>query len=169
MNLLKKKEKALWGLLLAIVVLVADQWSKYAVFEMLFELDDMKLAVSPFFNLVVVYNTGVSFGMLNNLTHGDMILSAVAILITLILFVWLYRSDTLYMTCAIGLIIGGAIGNIIDRVQYGAVRDFLDFYIEPYHWPAFNIADSTVCVGVVMVLLEGWLFKKKENKHEDSK
>lgn len=168
MSFLKKKEKALWGLLLSIVIVVADQWSKYAVFGILFEQDDMKLSILPFLNLVVVYNTGVSFGMLNNIPYGHIILSVVATLITLILFVWLYRSNTLYIACAIGLVIGGAIGNIIDRVQYGAVRDFLDFYVESYHWPAFNVADSAVCIGVIMILLEGWLVKKKEEKHDSS-
>ena len=78
------------------------------------------------------------------------------------MLVWLYRNQIVYLTIAIGLIIGGAIGNIIDRIFNEAVADFLDFYIGKYHWPAFNLADSAVFLGVALLLLENYFVKPKQ-------
>jgi signal peptidase II len=68
--------------------------------------------------------------------------------------VWLYKAETRVTALALGLIIGGALGNVIDRVQFGAVVDFLDFHMMGYHWPAFNVADSGICIGAAMLILE---------------
>ncbi|MBC7136816.1 MAG: signal peptidase II, partial [Oceanibaculum nanhaiense] len=80
------------------------------------------------------------------------ILSLVAIIIAAGLFVWLRRARNPLLAVALGLVIGGALGNVIDRVRFGAVVDFLDFHISGYHWPAFNIADAAISLGVVMIL-----------------
>jgi len=70
------------------------------------------------------------------------------------LSVWLWKSGNRWSGAATGLVIGGAIGNVVDRLQYGAVVDFLDFHVAGYHWPAFNVADSAICVGAGMLILE---------------
>jgi signal peptidase II len=103
--------------------------------------------------------------MFNDLQSGKYIILSVNSIILLILIFWLYRNNSLYLSWAIGLIVGGAIGNMIDRVINSAVADFLDFYIGNYHWPAFNVADSCVFIGVFLLLFENYFVKKSpENK-----
>ena len=150
------------GLLVGALILIADQLSKYYVFSLLDETVTRTIEVTGFFNLVEVYNTGVSFGLFDKLPYGQVILAALAIAIILILVVWMSRITTLWLSFGLGLIIGGAIGNVIDRVQIGAVKAFLDFYVAGYHWPAFNVADSAVCIGVVMLLLDGIINKESK-------
>ena len=149
------------GLLVAFVVILLDQWSKYYVFNIFAKSEINVIEVLPFFNLSKVYNYGISFGMLGNIAYGKLILSSVAIVIVLILLFWLYKVRKNYLSVALGMVIGGAIGNIIDRVRVGAVADFLDFHIAGYHWPAFNIADSAVFLGVAVLLIDSFLDKDK--------
>lgn len=153
----------LTGILLALIVASLDQYSKYYIFSLLEAEADKQITLLPFFNLVMVHNFGVSFGMFNDIPYGYLILSVVAIIITMVLLVWLWREQKLYLNVALGLIIGGAVGNIIDRVRFGAVADFLDFHVAGYHWPAFNLADSTVFIGVAMILLENLFTKGVKN------
>jgi signal peptidase II len=81
--------------------------------------------------------------------------------IATILIIWLWRIKNKHLAIALGLIIGGAFGNVIDRIQNGGVTDFLDFHITSYHWPAFNVADSAIFIGVAMVLFDEFFLKKK--------
>jgi signal peptidase II len=87
--------------------------------------------------------------------------SLLAAAIVAVLVFWLSRVESPFLAVAIGLVIGGAIGNVIDRIRFGAVVDFLDFYIGSWHWPAFNIADSAICVGVAAMLLDGLLLRRE--------
>jgi len=112
--------------------------------------------VFPFFNLVLVFNRGVSFGILSNLgAWGPVILSILALGIIVVLMVWLWRARNHGELTGLVLIIGGAIGNLIDRLQDGAVTDFLDFYASQNHWPAFNIADIFIVTGLASLLVFG--------------
>jgi len=154
------------GLAIAIIALLADLWSKYYFFKLVESSVLGYIEVLPFFNLVKVNNYGVSFGMFNDLANGKIILSVVALCITIGLCVWLYKVTKMYMIIALGLIIGGAIGNIYDRVKYGAVRDFIDLYIGNYHWPAFNIADSTIFIGVAILLIDSFVNKNEQQNKE---
>ena len=156
------------GLGIAFISLIADLWSKYFIFNLVDSSPLGYIEISPFFNLVKVNNYGVSFGMFNNLENGKLILSIVALSITTGLCVWLYKVTKMYMIFALGLIIGGAIGNIYDRIKYGAVRDFIDVYIGNYHWPAFNIADSTIFIGVAILLIDSFINKDEPNKKEQN-
>ena len=90
-----------------------------------------------------------------------MLFSLVAAAIVTVLIYWLSRAESSLLAVAIGLIIGGAIGNVIDRIRFGAVVDFLDFHVGTWHWPAFNIADSAICVGVAVMLLDGLLLRRQ--------
>ncbi|MBC8337656.1 MAG: signal peptidase II [Alphaproteobacteria bacterium] len=113
------------------------------------------IEVTPFFNLVMGWNYGVSFGMLTSAPEiGVWILPVVTALITLALAVWLYRAEGLRPAFGLGLVIGGALGNLIDRIRFGAVADFLDFHASGYHWPAFNVADSAITLGAVVLVLD---------------
>ena len=119
------------------------------------------LEIASFFNLVHVWNSGVSFGMFHGAEYGQIVFSSVVSAITVIMLLWLYRNEKPYLSWAIAFIIGGALGNLFDRIKYGAVADFLDFHLATYHWPAFNIADSFVFIGVAMLLIEDLILKKK--------
>jgi signal peptidase II len=101
-----------------------------------------------------VWNRGVSFGMLGGDQVPPWILSAVAIAVCIGLFVWLRRVEQKFTGWGIGLVMGGAIGNVIDRARWGAVFDFADFHVGQWHWPAFNVADSAIVVGVGLMLID---------------
>lgn len=112
------------------------------------------LPITGFFNLVEVWNPGISFGMFHSLTYGQWLLSVLALGISLALILWLSRVGNPYRAWAVGFIVGGAIGNTIDRIRYGAVADYLDFHLHGYHWPAFNVTDAAICLGVMLLVAE---------------
>jgi signal peptidase II len=122
-------------------------------------------AVTPYFNLVLVWNRGVSFGMLNTLgEHGPWLLTGLAAGIGAFLIVWLYRETRALTRLALWLVLAGAVGNSIDRVRFGAVVDFLDFHVGGYHWPAFNVADSAIVVGALLILLDSLVLSQTRTK-----
>lgn len=132
----------------AAVAFVLDQGSKALA------LGSPSLAagteVLPVFNLVLIRNDGVSFGMLSGLApRWTLVLLALTVVVWL--SVWLWRSQSRQVSVALGLIIGGALGNVADRIRFHAVTDFLDFHLGTYHWPAFNLADVAVVSGVAML------------------
>lgn len=150
------------GILSAVVTLVADQASK------LWLLNGFDLArrgvvkVMPFFDLVLAWNIGISFGWLqNDSASAQIALMAVKAIAVVALAIWMARSHTLLATIALGLIIGGAIGNGIDRFVYGAVVDFALFHIEiggnTYNWYVFNLADVAIVAGVAALLYDSFL------------
>lgn len=146
----------LFGLLIAIVILVADQVSKLVFLDLMLR-NPGGIVVTPFFNLVTVWNTGVSFGLFSEDTpYRSWTLIAVAIGVLVWLGIWLWRCQSGLVAAALGLIIGGAIANVIDRLRFGAVFDFLDFHAFGWHWPAFNLADSAIVAGVGLLLLDGF-------------
>ena len=149
------------GLLIAILAVFIDQLSKWWI--LVFVMDPPKvISVTPFFNLVLTWNKGVSFGMFNDQgDSGALILSAIAILITLVLIFWLTKAKTNITAIGLSAIIGGAIGNVIDRLTHGAVLDFLDFYVNNAHWPAFNAADSFITIGAITLIWESLFYQHK--------
>jgi signal peptidase II len=141
------------GLLVAGIVLVLDQAAKALA---LVVLADQTIAVTPFMNLVLVWNRGVSFGMLAGLGHwGPWLLTGLALVVAAVLIAWLRRERRMSTSLALGLVIGGAIGNAIDRIRFGAVVDFLDLHLMGYHWPAFNVSDSAIVIGAGLLILDG--------------
>lgn len=143
------------GGLLALAVFAADRASKWWMLE----VADMPMRgiieVTDFLNAVMVWNRGVSFGLLNNggdLWRWGLIMLAVAIVLALVR--WLRHAASRWVGAAIGLVIGGAMGNIYDRISYGAVADFIDLHVMGYHWPAFNLADSAITMGVIILLID---------------
>ena len=142
------------GLAIAAVVILVDQIVKAIVLDYLGS-GQRAVEVTSFFNLVLVWNRGVSFGLFAE--DADAVrwaLTALALGIAAVLAVWLARTDRAVLGVSLGLIIGGAIGNAIDRIRFGAVADFLDVHLAGYHWPAFNVADSAITVGVVTMLAD---------------
>jgi signal peptidase II len=151
-----------FGLGTALIVLVLDQILKLAVLDLL-DGGARAIVVTPFFNLVLVWNRGVSFGMLQSLGAAlPWVLAAIALAVVVGLVVWLSRTGQRPVAFGLGLVIGGALGNIVDRARYGAVADFLDFHLAGYHWPAFNLADAAICVGAVILIADGLLAPRRQ-------
>lgn len=145
----KKNPLFIKGLLLAATILICDQITKQLILNY-FNNGGQEFAVLPFFNIVMVWNYGISFGMFSDMKI-PVALIAMSSAITLILLIWLNKNTDRLVAVGLGFIIGGAIGNIIDRFRFGAVADFLDFHVSGWHWPAFNIADSAIFIGVVLL------------------
>ncbi|MFY8106734.1 MAG: signal peptidase II [Elstera sp.] len=155
------------GLLLAALVILLDQASKLWLMDWFGVTgpQDRVVAVpiTGFFDLVAVWNKGVSFSLFSNHDgSGAWILSLVALVITGFMLVWLWRAQGRLLIIGLGLVIGGALGNVIDRVRFGAVFDFLLFYYQQYSWPAFNVADMGISVGVGVLLIESLVSGKKK-------
>lgn len=146
------------GMWVALLTLLIDQLQKWHMLEVVRIAERPPIEVTPFFNLVMVWNRGVSFGMFSGHDgSGAWMLIGVALVIVTFMAFWLWRCTTRYLATALGLVIGGALGNVIDRVRFGAVADFFDLHVMGHHWPAFNIADSAIFIGVGLLLLESWL------------
>jgi len=145
------------GGLLALLVVIADQATKQWALATLFR-DGRVVEITPFFNLVAVWNRGVSFGLMaSDDPMTPYYLSAFALAVAAGLAVWMSKATGPLLRISLALIIGGAIGNVIDRVRFHAVVDFIDWHIAGYHWPAFNIADSAISIGVVFLLFDSFL------------
>lgn len=151
------------GLLVAAVVVIADRLVKWWAIDALADTP-YGVEILPFFNLVLVENRGISFGLFGGGTLPPSLLAAVALAVTLALVIWLRRVETRLLAAAIGLVIGGALGNVIDRFRYGAVVDFLDLHWDDFHWPAFNLADAAISVGVVVLLMDALLIGPERHK-----
>ncbi len=145
------------GLAVAAAVAALDQLSKLALLQHFREVGCSRHqeTINSFLDLVLTCNTGVSFGLLNHTGVNSLIFSLAAAVIIVVLVCWLGRVRATFLAVAIGLIIGGAIGNVVDRLRFGAVIDFLYFHAGSWYWPAFNLADSAICLGVAAMLLDG--------------
>jgi signal peptidase II len=140
---------------IAAVVFISDQLTKYAAADYLTQHGDIKLG--SLLNLTLVHNTGAAFGFLSNASGWQNILFIViASVACLIIFWMIWRLEAKDFLLAVGLtlILGGAAGNLLDRLVYGYVIDFIDVYYRAWHWPAFNVADSAITIGAVMLVLD---------------
>jgi len=149
------------ALALAAVVLILDQASKWVILTQFMDPPQV-VEVTGFFNLVLTYNTGVSFGLLGGAaaTWKPWALGGLALVVSIGLLFWLARQPERLLVLAVGLIVGGALGNALDRAHQPGVVDFLDFYLLGWHWPAFNLADSAIFLGVAILVFDG-LFRER--------
>jgi len=152
---------------IAVVVVIVDQLTKLWIMTT-FALHGQQDIIPGFFNLVYVTNTGAAFGFLagSNSMLRQVFFVAVAIMALIVIVIsygHLKRQGRIFVY-ALGLIAGGAVGNLIDRLRLGSVVDFLDFYVGSYHWPAFNAADSAITIGVGLFLLGTVLQHMKEKR-----
>jgi signal peptidase II len=151
----------LW-LWLTLVVLLLDRVTKKMALHYLSEYSALHLM--PGFNLSLSYNKGAAFSFLDGANGWQMIFfGMIALVASVALLIWLTRiSWKQYSECIpLSLIIGGALGNLWDRIQYGHVIDFIQWYVAHLYWPTFNIADSAICVGAVLLIWNAWREKKK--------
>ena len=158
------------SLLLVFVVVGLDQLTKLWTLNN-FSLYESREIIPGFFNLTYLMNKGAAFGFLSGVDaawrHYFFLILASVALVLLVVAWFRMRDDHPFYGPALLLIAGGAIGNVIDRVRLGAVVDFLDFYVAGHHWPAFNVADSAITVGVVIFLLANFLEERQQNNKVD--
>lgn len=150
----------------SLAIITLDQLSKWVVVNTLLVHESYPV-LNGFLNLVHVRNRGIAFGLMNDPSKGDgsYILALVSLFAVIIVVLWALklREDERSIVLALSLIAGGAVGNLIDRVRFHEVIDFLDFHLGAYHWPAFNVADSAITVGTFWVAIT-LLFQKDRRK-----
>lgn len=155
---------------LSVAVVLLDQVSKFWVQAELAPYE--QIAIWPVFNLTLVFNKGAAFSFLSDAGGWQRpFFIGLASLVSLVLIVWLARLRRHERLLAIGLalVIGGALGNLIDRIWLGHVVDFLDFHWGGWHWPAFNVADSAITLGVALLLIDGFFGNRLQSAAHDSK
>ncbi len=158
---MQKKSTGLRWLWVTLIVLILDRITKYLALKNLPPYAEV--SVMPHFNLTLAYNKGAAFSFLNAASGWQTwLFGAIALLVSLGILVWLFRlsARNRWLCIALTMIMGGALGNLSDRLLYGYVIDFLDFYASNWHWPAFNIADSAICVGAFMLFWDAVFFRK---------
>lgn len=163
-----KRFSGLRFLWISVLSLILDQGSKWLVLTSM-DLYE-RIVVTPFFNLFYVQNHGAAFSFLSDAGGWQRwFFTVLALSVSVAILVWMAKakSDEKWVVVALAFILGGAIGNAYDRVAYGYVVDFLDVYVGTYHWPAFNIADSSIFIGAVILIFE-WLFKGKSTQQEQA-
>ncbi len=187
-----RQRRTLW-LGISALVLFLDQITKWAVMEYLMrpqisgvpgsgflewytQIPDLlpyaRFHITSFFNLVMAWNTGVSFSMLSNHgVHMVYFLIFIAMAITVLFAYWLWKAESHLQGICYALVIGGALGNVLDRARFGAVIDFLDFHFMGRHWPAFNIADSAIVCGISVLIIVSLFFdlKRKDRYRKQRK
>lgn len=137
-----------------IFIILLDQLTKYLVIKNINPSDSIE--IFPFLHLVNIRNTGAAFGMFRNVSSNFFIIVSIA---AIIFVTYLIVTNT-YNKVGLSFLLGGSIGNIIDRFQHGEVVDFIDFSIGDFHWPAFNVADSSLTIGIALILLTAFLKKR---------
>jgi signal peptidase II len=147
---------------LSLVIVVLDQVSKHVVESLLTLYDSVR--VMPFFDLTLLYNKGAAFSFLSDQGGWQRwFFIVLAIVVCIVLVTWLRRlkREEQWIAVALALIIGGAIGNVIDRILFGQVIDFLHFHYQQHYFPAFNVADSAITIGVMIMLYDALILAKK--------
>jgi signal peptidase II len=152
------------GLALAAAVLGLDQLTKWLARGALWE-PKREIRLTGFLNLTPVENRGISFGLMQSEAgYGPWLIAGLAILVAIGLLLWLARTKRLWPALALGLVVGGALGNVVDRARLGWVIDFVDLHAGRYHWPAFNLGDAAITVGVAILLFDALLRPAKRTR-----
>jgi signal peptidase II len=151
---------------LSVLVIFLDYLTKIAVLGSFFPGESR--ALTPFFNLVLVFNKGAAFSFLASEQGWQTLLfAAIAVVASLVAGVLIYKNPHKNLfCCGLALILGGALGNLYDRIAYGHVVDFLDFHAMGWHWPAFNVADSAITVGAGILIVESFLHREAESREK---
>ncbi len=148
----------------AAVVIFLDQLTKYLVVQKVSQQETITV-LDGFFNIIHIYNRGAAFGFLNRSDiEWQFWLFLVATCIAVVAIYYLVRTAEycVLLFTALGLVLGGALGNLIDRIRFRAVVDFLDFYAGSWHWPAFNVADIAICLGAMLTIVSMYMMERKK-------
>lgn len=157
-------------LILSLIIILFDQLTKYIAVDIIPLYESIE--VFPFFNWTLMYNEGAAFSFLSDQGGWQrwflIILSSI---VTAVLVIWLFRllHDERSIAISLSLIIGGAIGNLIDRILLGHVVDFIHLHYQSYYWPAFNVADSAITIGVTIMIVDSLFFAQKREAQREGK
>tara|TARA_Y100001970_G_scaffold294370_1_gene451907 strand:- start:7710 stop:8177 length:468 start_codon:yes stop_codon:yes gene_type:complete len=152
-----------FSLIIALVTIGLDQATKLLAVNELWNPYQV-LRVFEFLNLVPVENRGISFGLFQSSGEiGRWVISIFSILVVICIFFWLRRDKRKFPSFCFGMIVGGALGNVIDRLRQGWVIDFIDFYVQDWHWPAFNLADTFIVLGACLLLIHNLIRPQKRS------
>jgi signal peptidase II len=148
----------LLGTAAALVVLIADQASKWWILDVVRLPDVGQIVLLPVLNLTMVWNRGVTFGLLTDFGQWSyLLLAAVALAVIGALVIWLRRAESRLVAIALGAIVGGALSNVVDRLRFGAVVDFIHAHLGAWSWYVFNLADAAIVCGVAALVVDGML------------
>ena len=162
------RKMAFTWLLVSIVIIVLDLWTKALATESLTLYRPVEM--TSWLNMTLAHNYGAAFSFLSDAGGWQRwLFTGLASVVTVVLIVWLFRlpKEEKVTAAALGLIIGGAVGNLIDRIMNGYVVDFIDVYYQNHHWPAFNLADSAITGGVILLLVDGLILSRPGKKSAD--
>ncbi len=149
---------SLIGIGTAIAAFAADQIHKYWMMDIYGIAERGRVTVTSFFDLVMIWNHGISYGLLQqDSTAGRVLLMAVSLVAVAALYLWMSNATSRLVSISLGLIMGGALGNLADRVVHGAVADFFSFHYSGFYWYVFNIADAAITIGVIGLVID-WVF-----------
>lgn len=155
--------KWLW---LSVVIIVIDQLTKYLASDMLLLHEPVE--IMPFFNLTLAHNTGAAFSFLSDASGWQRwFFIVLALVVSVVILLWMrgLARNASHIAISLALILGGALGNVWDRIQLGYVVDFIDVYYDQWHWPAFNVADSSITIGTVLLIIDAiWGMRRNHNK-----
>lgn len=158
---------SLFGLVLAIVVFAADQLHKYWMIEIYRIAERGRVNVTSFLDLVMLWNPGISYGLLpQDSDAGRLALIGVSLIAVIALLLWMGNATSRLVTGSLGLIVGGALGNLTDRLVHGAVADFFSFHYAGFYWYVFNIADVAITLGVIGLVID-WAISSHTNVPKD--
>lgn len=158
-----------FGALVAAIVLIVDQAVKLWLLRVVDLAATGPIRVAPFLDLVLVWNQGISYGLFQQ--EGDLgrwLLVAFTLVVIVVLSVWLYRAHDRWSAASLALIVGGAVGNAIDRIAYGAVVDFVHVFVGSFSWYVFNVADAAIVLGVIGLLLDAVRGRRNNAAKESS-
>lgn len=161
------KQTGLRFVWISLIIFVLDQITKHAIVDGMSLYESIQIL--PFFNLTYVHNYGAAFSFLYDAGGWQRyFLSAVALIVSAVIIWWLKDAseEQILLPVAFSFILGGALGNVFDRLVYGYVIDFLDFYYGSYHWPAFNVADSAIFIGAALLIIDIFKNKEEDNSHD---
>ncbi len=158
-----------WGFVTAMIALILDQGSKLLLLHV-FGFNDMRagdaVSVLPFFNLIMVWNPGISYGLFPARgLAGTLLLGLFSAVAVGALGLWMWNSHRKSLAVGLGMVIGGAVGNLIDRLIYGAVADFFHFFAFGYNWYVFNVADIAITFGVIVLLYDALIKPEARAEH----
>jgi signal peptidase II len=148
----------------AVLVVIFDQWTKAVVSASLDYAE--RIEITSFFNLTLRYNYGIAFSIFDDIEGGQrwpLVALAAVVSVGVAIWLWLKGREMTLEFCGLAMILGGAVGNLYDRAVLGYVVDFIEVYYKSYYWPAFNIADSAICCGAGLLLIDGFRSKKPES------
>ena len=162
MESIKNKVKNNYIFVIIILLMFAmDRFSKEYVIDFFLSYKEQSYYLYPFLNLTLIWNTGMAFGLFESESNTYHFISALIVVVIGFLIIWLFKSKIFVEKIALSVVIGGALGNLFDRIKFNAVPDFIDLHYRDFHWFVFNVSDIVITIGIILLLLSD-IFKKNE-------